>query len=156
MKTCEKCGAKNENTSKYCLECGANIVKVTWADKIENELWLNKANNQSGSSEDLKEKHIRSIAAWLGLWGIINLIFLSPIGGGILIFFAVLAFAFKSLKALYAFSIVWLLIASLQLIFGALIMQGYFLNNDGPAYIFVAIINFAFGLWIIYKTRKFE
>lgn len=141
---CENCGTENSNRNSFCAECGTKIKTETGKQEYKFK-----------PLQETKTNYSNRMAAILGVWGIVNLIFGSVLGAGVLIFFAILVFASKSLRAIYAFAIIWLLIALFQLIMGVLNLQGYYEAN-GPLLIFLAIINFAFGGWTIYDTRKFE
>jgi hypothetical protein len=73
-----------------------------------------------------------------------------------LIFFAILIYASKSFKAIYAFGIIWLLLALLQLIIGAFYAKNVILASQGYFLILLSFVNFGFGGWAIYKTKKLE
>ncbi|EKQ53461.1 MAG: hypothetical protein B655_1234 [Methanobacterium sp. Maddingley MBC34] len=103
-----------------------------------------------------KEVWPKRLAITLFFWGIINLIFTSPFGGGILILFAVLIYASRNSMAIYAFGVVWLIIALIQLITGVTYAQytgSSRVNSDGYMLIIVSIINFFFAGYSIYKNR---
>lgn len=123
---CDNCGFKNDWESKYCQECG----------------WKFTDNKIKGPAKD---KVIRDTALGLGFWGIINLLY-APLGGVILVFFAILIYASKSIKAILAFGIVWLIVASVQLLLA--------IEEDSYLIIF-AIINLAVAGYIIYKSRQY-
>lgn len=73
-----------------------------------------------------------------------------------MIFFAILIYASKSFKAIYAFGIIWLLLALLQLITGTFYAKDEILASQGYLLILLSFVNFGFGGWSIYKTRKLE
>lgn len=137
--TCSICGTENPENAKYCQECGYNLNKNNDSDYDEKKLFNFK-----------KKEWSKTVAVWLGIWGVINLIIASPLFGGLLIFFAVLIYASQSIKAIYGFGVVWLLLALMQLVLGV----SY--SSESSYLIILSVINFAFGGYLIYKTRKLE
>ncbi|WP_337971922.1 hypothetical protein [Methanobacterium petrolearium] len=81
------------------------------------------------------------------------MIFTSPFEGSILIFFAVSIFASRSSLAIYAFGIIWLLVALFQLINGVTNCQLTSSASTEFFYILISIVNFIFAGYSIYKTR---
>jgi hypothetical protein len=165
MVYCKKCGTELEEDSQFCQECGTKININSKSEKInpltgypeksENE----KINPLTGypHKKDLKtekEKWPKTLPIYLGVWGVINLFLSSPLFGGVLIFFAILIYASKSFIAIYAFGVVYLVMALIQLILGAYYVGIGF--NYGYYLIIPAFINFAVGGYVIYKTRKLD
>lgn len=162
---CSKCGVDNIGDAEFCQECGASLdgERKTVSDKI-NKAIMNAAPGE-GTSELLGIKHEEvedklekrterdkwpnRLALYLVIWGVLNLFF-AWLFGGILLFFAVLIYASKSYKAIYAFGIIYLLFALIQL------LVGFYLIPESYILIIFSIINLAMGGYIIYKTRKLE
>jgi uncharacterized membrane protein YvbJ len=122
---CKKCGSliQDENAN-FCPECGTEIPRKTGISE--------GLRNLNAGPE--KEAWPKRIAITLFFWGIINLIFTSPFGGGILIFFAVLIFASRSSLAIYAFGVIWLLVAFFQLIYGVSYYQATYSSSQDTPY----------------------
>jgi hypothetical protein len=143
---CENCGELIYEEYEFCPECGMKIQEKTDISGILGRL-------TSGTG---KEVWAKSLAIILFSWGIINLVFTSPLWGGILIFFAVLIYASRNSMVIYAFGGVWLIFAFIQLITGVTYNQNIgssSLNSKGYMLIIVSIINFFFAGYSIYKNR---
>lgn len=111
---CENCGNLiQEENAKFCPECGMKIQAKTGIS--------GKLRNFNAGPE--REAWPQRLAITLFFWGIVNLILTSPWGGGVLIFFAVLILASRSSLAIYAFGVIWLLIAFFQLMYGVTFYQ---------------------------------
>ena len=141
---CTECGTKNLKYSKYCSNCG-NLIKEQSKDNLNNQ-----------SIEEGRKSWINKVVTYAAIWGVLNLLIASPLFGGTLIFFAILIYASKSFKAIYAFGIIWLLLALLQLVLGAYYAGYESISGQGYLLILFAFINFGFGGWIIYKTKEAE
>jgi len=90
-------------------------------------------------------KWIKSLVIWMGIWGIFNL-FIAPLGGIILIFFAGLIYYTKSFKITYIFGIFWLIISIIQAFLS--------LYADIPFNLIFAVVNGAIALSILYMKYK--
>ncbi len=135
---CTECGTENTANSKYCSECGTLIKYNNYSTKEKRNSWT------------------KQIVTYTAIWGVINLLVASPLFGGVLIFFAILIYASKSFKAIYAFGVIWLLLALIQLITGTFYAKNEILASQGYLLIVLSFVNFGFGGWAIYKTRKLE
>lgn len=100
---------------------------------------MSNTKNKSNKVSE-KEKWPNRLALYLGAWGILNLFF-AWIFGGILIFFAVFIYASKNYKAIYAFGIVYLLLASLQLFLGAYYINSSYAAVISQGNIFIFVVN---------------
>jgi len=146
MTFCSECGKENAEDSKYCSDCG-NPIKEQLKDDINS-------NKQDADLE--RKKWLKRIITYTAVWGVLNLLIASPLFGGILIFFAILIYASKSFMAVYAFGVVWLLLALLQLVLGAYYVSDIAVASQGYLLIVLSFINFGFGGWAIYNTKKLE
>ncbi len=86
------------------------------------------------------EKWPKRLALYLGIWGVVNLFF-TWIFGGILIFFAVLIYASKSYKAIYAFGIVYLLLALIQFFLGVYYINSSYATLISQGYFYIFVVN---------------
>lgn len=143
---CSNCDIEVDSSKKFCQNCGKPIRRDFSSDPSLKDL------------KSKKKKWPNKIALILGIWGFLNLLVASPIFAGVLILFAILIFASQSHKAIYAFGIIWLILALIQLIFGAFLLNSYYIyeSNQGVILLILSFINFGFGGYTIYKTRKFE
>ncbi|MGZ7043955.1 MAG: hypothetical protein ACXVHT_08905 [Methanobacterium sp.] len=106
--------------------------------------------------DELRSKRIRTQTILAAIWGVGNLLFSSLVFGIIFILFAVLIYVTKSLMAMYALGVVLWILALIQILNASGIINLGF--TGGPAQglelVLVAILNFAIGVIIIYRTRK--
>jgi hypothetical protein len=134
---CKECGAEIDG-GKFCKECGTAVGEV------KNEV---RSNNYDPLQLDPKYlKWIGSLIISLAVFGILNFIF-APLAGVILIVFAVLIYVTKSINVVTVFAIIWLLLTLYQLYLGL-----YFSST----YMFLALINGAFSIYILYKVNQFK
>lgn len=139
---CPSCGTiVNKDYASFCPECGLKIQKK------------NIITGKLMPFNFLREKREwpKRLAITLVIWGVINLTLTSPLWGGILIFFAVLIYASRSNKAIYAFAIIWLILAFSQLVLGVTYIDYYYTNS--LILILFSIVNFSFSGYTIYETR---
>lgn len=157
MAYCSECGAELNDEDKFCKECGAENPIKPEAEKKEKINPYTGYPEKEVDKETEKDKWPKNLSIGLGVWGVLN-IFFAWLFGAILIFFAVLIYASKSYKAIYAFGVVYLLIALVQLILGILLTGSTFVSeiNQGYVLIVVSIINLAIGGYVINKTRKLD
>lgn len=149
---CTNCGNEINPSKQFCSNCGKQIRRFNPETKeIENHPLV-------PGEKSKNEKWPNKIASILAFWGILNLLFASPLFGGVLILFSILIFASQSYKAIYAFGIIWLILALIQLITGALLLNSNYVyeTNEGLLYVLFSFINFGFGGYTIYETRKLE
>lgn len=156
---CPNCGEINVEESVYCQECGNQL------NAANSSVSTNKAKRKpmsiktSSKSEvkDPKKKLINELTIALIFWGILNLFF-APIGGIILILFAIIIYASQKLMAIYALAVIWLIIAGLQALLGLWYMDSVYTSDveSGTYLLFASLINMIFGGIIIYRTRKVE
>jgi uncharacterized membrane protein len=64
-----------------------------------------------------------------------------------------LIFASRSSLAIYAFGVIWLLVAFFQLIYGVSYYQATYSVSTGFFYTLISVVNFIFAGYSIYKTR---
>ena len=140
MVFCE-CGEEITNDKvKNCPECGREVTRL---------------NPFTGKFEPLKpadkDAWPKMLGKLVGAWGIINLLFLAWLTAGILILFAIIIYITRSLRVIYLFVAILLIIAILQLI-------GIFYAGIGNLQagwtIFIALINFIFAGWVLNENRK--
>ncbi|MGZ7096575.1 MAG: hypothetical protein ACXVHU_08910, partial [Methanobacterium sp.] len=115
-----------------------------------------RGNNMNEIIDDVRRKRIRTQTILAAIWGVGNLLFSSLVFGIIFILFAVLIYVTKSLMAMYALGVVLWILALIQILNASGIINLGF--TGGPAQglelVLVAILNFAIGVIIIYRTRK--
>lgn len=153
MVFCTECGNENVNDAKYCSECGQTLIEGKTKEDVKS---TNLDYGEKKNFESKRNDWVKRIVTICVIWGFINLVVASPIFGGALIFFAILIYASKSFKAIYAFGVVWLLLALLQLVLGVYYTGYVFYANQGYLLILLSFINFGFGGWAIYTTRRLE
>lgn len=139
-----KCGEDNPKDAIYCKKCGTKLVEP---EKIQYGYLKGESVKKVNDKEGM---WISRLATGLGIWGIINLVLVSVLFGGILLFFAVLIYASKSFKVIYIFGVIWLVLALIQLTIGAY----DFAHNI--LLLFMAFVNFFIGGYAIYNTKKLE
>ena len=139
---CPSCGTiVKEEYASFCPECGLKIQKkniITGKLMPFNFLTERKA-------------WPKRLAISLVIWGVINLALTSPLWGGLLIFFAVLIYASRSNKAIYAFAMIWLILAFAQLVMGVTFIDYYYTKS--LILILFSMVNFSFAGYTIYETR---
>ena len=101
-------------------------------------------------------KWIRNISILATIWGIVNILFSSLVFGIIFIIIAALIYIYKSYLAVYALGIVLWILAFIQILSATGTFNTGFTDGlaKGTELILIAIINFAVGLFIIYRARK--
>ena len=106
----------------------------------------------------MNEKSLRWIqrsSIIVGIWGILSLLFSSPIVGIIFILFAILIYFAKSFMAIYAVGIILWIIGLIKLLnFTGLGIKVS--AATGTELILVAIVNFVIGALFIYRTWKLD
>lgn len=105
--------------------------------------------------DEKRQKWIKRLTIIVSIWGILSL-FSSPVFGIIFIIFAIVIHVSKSFMAIYAVGIVLWVLALLQILNAAGITEFTVSATHGTELILVAIVNFAIGALIIYRTRKLE
>lgn len=135
MVYCPKCGTKNEENTKFCSSCRSEIETMKTPVQIRDFYTLIRWAN--------------FISKILAAWGVIHL-FIAWQFSAILLFFAALVYASKSMIALYTFGIIWFILAVIVLVIG--------INNtvlSGTIFLVsMAIINAALAIYVLYKTKK--
>lgn len=128
---CKVCGTEI-NDGNFCHECGTSFhTNVTSNDLKSNPKFL---------------QWTKTTSVELGLWGIFNLFFASYFGI-MFLFFAILIYITKSYNVILIFGAVWLLSALYQLYLGLFVESNF---------IFYALINGVFSIYLIYKINKFQ
>lgn len=151
MVYCHKCGFKNQEGAKFCSKCGSELIKGKNEDKLVDEPVDVYFLTGKPIEKDLFKRRknlIRGIASGSGSAGIILFLIGSKIVGGLLILSTVLVFASNSLKAVYVYGILLLLMGLYYII--------YFNVFGGIPGIILSFAFFIAGGWFIYKTRKLE
>ena len=134
---CKECGTEIDG-GKFCQECGTAVGEVK--DEV-------RSNNYDPLQLDPKYlKWVGSLILSLAVFGVLNFIF-APLAGVILIIFAALIYVTKSINVISVFGIIWLLLTLYQLYLGL-----YFSST----YMFLALINGAFSIYILYKVNQFK
>ena len=107
---------------------------------------------------DMKSQWIKRLTIIVAIWGVLSLLFSSVIFGIIFILFAVFIRTFKSFTIIYTLVAVLWLLGLIQLLNASgLINLGFTVSEaQGPELILVAVVNFAVGALIIYKTMKLK
>jgi hypothetical protein len=118
-------------------------------EKVKND------NPSLNPVDEKRQKWIKRLTIIVSIWGIISL-FTSPIFGIIFIIFAALIWISKNFMAIYAVGIVLWILALLQILNATGITEFTVSATQGTELILVAIVNFAIGALIIYRTRKLE
>lgn len=139
---CKSCGTIVEEENAYfCPECGRKIRRK---NIITRKL-------EAFDVEHERNAWPKRLSISLIIWGVINLLVASPLFGGVLIFFSVLIYASRSNIAIYAFAIIWLFFAFIQLVTGITFMDNPYMNS--LIFILFSLVNFTFAGYTIYETR---
>ncbi|MGF7117526.1 hypothetical protein [Methanobacterium oryzae] len=116
---------------------------------------MNNDNQTENPIDKKRKKWIKRLTIIVAIWGILSL-FSAPIFGIIFILFAILIHVSKSFVAIYAVGIILWILAILQILNATGITEFTVSATHGTELILVAIVNFAIGALIIYRTRKLE
>lgn len=134
---CKECGTEI-NGGKFCKECGTAVGEV------KKDIRPNNYDPLQLNPKYLK--WIGSLILSLAVFGVLNFIF-APLAGVILIIFAALIYVTKSINVISVFGVIWLLLTLYQLYLGL-----YF----SFTYMFLALINGVFSIYILYKVNQFK
>lgn len=143
----------------YCPECGKNIGDVGFCPECDIDPESPEDLEEINTIKQNREKWVKRITIYTAVWGTFNLIISQLLGVGILLFFTILIWSSKNFKAIYSLGIIWLLLAFFQFMIGFTYVVGIWAetyNYEGTWLIFLSLINFAFGGWVIYRTRKLD
>jgi uncharacterized protein YqhQ len=119
-------------------------------EKVKND------NRTVKPADEKSQKWIKRLTILVAIWGVLNLLFSSTVFGVIFILFAVLMRVSRSFMAIYALGVVLWILALIQLLNATRIINIGFTEGvaQGTELILIAIVNFAIGGLIIYRTRK--
>ena len=106
--------------------------------------------------DEKRQKWIKRLTVIAAIWGILSLEFSSAVFGVIFILFAVLIWAYKSFRVIYALGAVLWILGLIQLLNASRFINVGFAEGmaQGIELVIVAIANFIIGGLIIYKTKK--
>lgn len=139
---CKSCGRLIEEENAYfCPECGRKIRRK---NIITRKL-------EAFDVEHERNAWPKRLSISLVIWGVVNLLVASTLFGGVLIFFSVLIYTSRSTIAIYAFAIIWLFFAFIQLVTGITFMDNPYMNS--LIFILFSLVNFTFAGYTIYETR---
>lgn len=108
--------------------------------------------------DEKSQKWIERLTILVVIWGVLSLLFSSTVFGIIFILFAALIRLSRSFTAIYVLGVVLWILALIQLLDASGFINIGFTEGvaQGTELIIVAIVNFAIGALIIYRTRKLQ
>lgn len=108
--------------------------------------------------DEKSQKWIKRLTILVVIWGVLSLLVSSTVFGIIFILFAALIRLSRSFTAIYVLGVVLWILALIQLLNASGFVNVGFTEGvaQGTELIIVAVVNFAVGALIIYRTKKLQ